>query len=314
MQLDKINSVGDILNISNISQFHEILGLPAPAHPLISFIEDKDALNKEAMDDTLFNIRFSSDMYTIMYKDKISGSLGYGRNSYDYQEGTLIFSSPGQVFTSPSKEAIKDKEGWTLLFHPDLLLKSPLSDKMDDYTYFSYDVSEALHLSAKEESFIAQIITQIQEEYSQNIDKHSQNLILSNLELLLNYCMRFYDRQFYTRTNLNSDFVSQFENCLKDYFNGELVTEFGLPNAKYFGAELSMSANYLSDMLKKETGKSIKGHIDGFVVNKAKHILLNSNKSVSEIAYDFGFEYPQSFTRLFKNKTGYSPNDYRNLN
>jgi AraC-like DNA-binding protein len=306
--------MGDILNIKTISQFHEILGMQPPAHPLISFIEDKEGLNMSDMDDTLFNIRFSSEMYTIMYKDKISGSLGYGRNSYDYQEGTLIFSSPGQVFTSPSKEEIKGKAGWTLLFHPDLLLKSPLSDKMDDYTYFSYDVSEALHLSAKEESFIAQVIAQIQEEYSQNIDKHSQNLILSNLELLLNYCMRFYDRQFYTRTNLNSDFVSQFESCLKDYFNGELIAEFGLPNAKYFGAELNMSANYLSDLLKKETGKSIKGHIDGFVVNKAKHILLNSNKSVSEIAYDFGFEYPQSFTRLFKNKTGYSPNDYRNLN
>ena len=314
MQLDKINSLGDILIINSISQFHEILELPAPAHPLISVIEDKDVFNKQAMDDTLFNIRFSSDMYTIMYKDKISGTLGYGRSSYDYQEGTLIFSSPGQVFTSPSKEEIKDKEGWTLLFHPDLLLRSPLSDKMDDFTYFSYDVSEALHLSPKEESFITQVISQIHEEYSQNIDKHSQNLILSNLELLLNYCVRFYDRQFYTRTNINSDLVSQFEKCLKNYFSGELIKDFGLPNAKFFAREIGKSANYLSDMLKKETGKSIKSHIDGYVINKAKNKLLNSNKSVSEIAYGFGFEYPQSFTRLFKNKTGFSPNDFRNQN
>jgi len=172
-----------------------------------------------------------------------------------------------------------------LLFHPDLLLKSNLSEKMDGYTYFSYEVTEALHLSKKEE-----------------------------LELLLNYCVRFYDRQFYTRTNLNSDFVSDFELKLKAYFNSELIVDKGLPTANYFGNKLNMSSNYLSDLLKKETGKSIKEHIDSYIIRKAKNILLNSNNSISEIAYGLGFEYPQSFTRMFKKKTGKSPNEYRMMN
>lgn len=309
--------MSEILRIKSISQFHEILGLPAPEHPLISFINDNDAtskLNLDQVDKSLFNIRFSSDMYSVMYKDKISGSLGYGRSSYDFQEGTLVFSSPGQVFTSPKQEDLKGKKGWTLLFHPDLLLRSNLSNKMDAYTYFSYEVTEALHLSAKEETFIFQIIEQIKTEYSQNIDKHSQQLIISNLELLLNYCMRFYDRQFYTRTNLNNDFVSDFELKLKSYFNSEQIIDQGLPTAKYFGTQLNMSPNYLSDLLKKETGKGIKEHIDGYVVRKAKNILLNSSQTVSEIAFTLGFEYPQSFTRLFKKKTGISPNEYRSVN
>ena len=304
----------EILRIKSISQFHDILGLPSPEHPLISFINENEAMRRPEMPDELYNIRFTSDMYTVMYKDKISGSLGYGRNTYDFQEGTLIFASPGQVFSSPKKEDLKGKKGWTLLFHPDLLLKSNLGDKMDSYTYFSYEVTEALHLSAKEEAFIFQVMDQIKVEYTQNIDKHSQQLIISNLELLLNYCMRFYDRQFYTRTNLNSDFVSEFESKLKFYFNSDLIIESGIPSAQYFGKQLNMSANYLSDLLKKETGKSIKEHVDGYIVRRAKNILLNSNQSVSEIAYGLGFEYPQSFTRMFKKKIGVSPNEFRNLN
>ena len=306
--------MSEILRIKSISQFHEILGLPSPDHPLISFINDTDTRDKDELDDSLFGIRFSTDMYTIMYKDKISGSLGYGRSSYDYQEGTMIFASPGQVFTSPKKEDLEGKEGWTLLFHPDLLLKSSLSAKMDGYTYFSYEVSEALHLSKKEEQFIFQVVEQIKTEYAQNLDQHSQNLIISNLELMLNYCMRFYDRQFITRTNLNSDFVARFETELKAYFNSEQLIEHGIPSSNHFGNKLNMSSNYLSDLLKKETGKSFKEHVDGYIVRQAKNILLNSNQSVSEIAFNLGFEYPQSFTRMFKKKTGMSPLEYRSLN
>jgi AraC-like DNA-binding protein len=306
--------MSEIFQIRSISQFHELLGMPSPDHPLVSFITDDDVLGKSEVDESLYDIRFSSDMYTIMYKDKISGSLGYGRSTYDYQEGTLIFGSPGQVFTSPKKEDLEGKKGWTLLFHPDLLLKSNLGNRMDSYTYFSYEVTEALHLSKKEESFIFQVIDQIRTEYSQLIDKHSQQLILSNLELLLNYCMRFYDRQFFTRTNLNNDFVMKFESELKEYFNSVELQEIGLPTASYFGSQLNMSTNYLSDLLKKETGKGIKEHIDSYVVRRAKNILLNSSQSVSEIAYTLGFDYPQSFTRLFKKKAGMSPAEYRNLN
>ena len=268
----------------------------------------------EGMDEALFNVRFTSDMYTVMFKDKVSGSLGYGRSSYDFQEGTLIFGSPGQVFTSPKKEELKGNMGWTLLFHPDLLLKSPLNHKIDSFTYFSYEVNEALHLSDKEANVVLQVIEQIKTEYAQNIDQHSQNLLVSNLELLLSYCMRFYDRQFYTRTNMNSDFVGQFEKLLKAYFNSELHLTHGIPSLSYFGAEMNMSAHYLSDLLKKETGKGIKEHVDDYIVRSAKGMLLGSNDSISQIAYDLGFEYPQSFSRLFKKKVGQSPGDYRKLN
>lgn len=302
----------DILNIKSISQFHDIIGLPPPAHPLISLIDDQS--QPPIADDSLYDIKFSSDLYTIMYKDKISGSIGYGRSTYDFQEGTLIFASPGQVFTSPKKEDIQKKEGWTLLFHPDLIRKSILGNTIDNYSYFSYEINEALHLSANEQVFILDLVNKVKEEYSQNLDKHSQKLIVSTLELLLNYCMRYYDRQFYTRTNISKDFVIQFEQLLKQYFQTDNLDKKGLPSTNYFGSQLNMSTNYLSDMLKKETGKSIKEHIDSLIVDKAKIILLNSNKRVSEIAYDLGFNYPQSFTRLFKNKTGISPMDYRKLN
>lgn len=304
----------DILNIESISQFHEILGLPSPHHPLISLIDENDAMSKPEMDDQLFDLRFTCEMYAIMYKDKISGSIGYGRSTYDFQEGTLIFASPGQVFTSPKKEDLKGKTGWTLLFHPDLLRKSILGSKMDSYSYFSYEINEALHLSTKEETFVLDLVLKIQEEYSLNLDQHSQTLILSNLELLLNYCMRYYDRQFYTRTNIHKDFVTKFEATLINYFKSNKIEEQGLPSTNYFGKQLNLSTNYLSDMLKKETGKSIKEHVDAYVIEKAKLILLNSSKKVSEIAYDLGFDYPQSFTRLFKNKTGLSPVEYRKLN
>ena len=191
----------DILNIKNVSQFHGLLGLPAPSHPLLSLIKDNEGIDHDALDDGLFNIRFSLEMYSIMYKDKISGSIGYGRNTYDFQEGTLIFSRPGQVLTTPKRETLKGKEGWTLLFHPDLLRKSALGHKMDHYSYFNYEINEALHLSPKEETFILTLVHKIQEESTQNLDQHSQTLIVSNLELLLNYCMRNYDRKFYARTN-----------------------------------------------------------------------------------------------------------------
>jgi len=308
--------MSDIFRIKSISQFHSMVGLPAPEHPLISFVDEGDRENKPKIDDQFFNFRFTTDLYTIMYKDKISGSIGYGRNSYDFQEGTLLFSSPGQVFTTPSKESmnIQENMGWTLMFHPDLLNKSILSSKIDEYGFFSYENNEALHLSNKEETFITEVVNQIREEYSQNLDQHSQQLIISNLELLLNYCVRFYDRQFYTRTNMNKDFVSEFELKLKSYFKSEKLEELGIPSVNYFGKQLNMSSNYLSDLLKKETGKSIKEHIDGYIVRMAKSVLLNSDKKVSEIAYGFGYEYPQSFTRLFKNKTGMSPLEYRNMN
>jgi AraC-like DNA-binding protein len=260
------------------------------------------------------DVRISTDMYTIMFKDKISGSMNYGRNSYDFQHGTLVFIAPGQVIEAPEIEGEEDSHGWVLMFHPDLIRNSSLEDQMSSYTFFDYETNEALHLSQEEQLYLAEVIKQVKKEYSQNLDGHSHRLILSNIELLLNNCLRYYDRQFYTRSGFNKDFVTSFERLLKEYFKAEMPIELGIPSVSYFSDELNMSANYLSDMLKKETGESAKGHINRMIVEKAKSALLNPTFSISEIAYSLGFEHPQSLTRLFKTKTGLTPNEYRNQN
>ena len=304
----------DIFQITSISHFHEMLAIAPPDHPLISLISEDGLEMKPELKDLVADIRFSADLYAIMYKDKVSGSLGYGRSSYDFEEGTLVFSSPGQVFSAPSDGEMVEGDGWSLLFHPDLLNGTELGKKIEQYSYFSYDANEALHLSAKEEIFISELVHQIKVEYSQNLDRHSHQLIISNLELLLNYCTRFYDRQFFTRTSLHKDFVSEFESALRTYFNSDILSEKGIPSTTYFGDQLNLSANYLSDLLKKETGKGIKEHIDHQIVKKAKVTLLGSNQPVSQIAYELGFEYPQSFSRFFKKKTGMSPVEFRTMN
>ena len=303
--------MNEILNIESIDSFHKILGLTPPDHPLISIISDKESLGRADFDEALFNVRFSTKMYAIMYKDNISGSLSYGRNTYDFQEGTLIFVQPGQVLKTPFKSEVMGKRGWTLLFHPDLLHNSNLATKMNTYNFFSYESNEALHLSNKEKVFVAGVIEQIKGEIAQNIDQHSQKLIVSNLELFLNYALRFYDRQFFTRTKVNSDYVTSFEKALNQYFENGQAKINGIPTAVYFGEQLNLSPNYLSDLLKRETGKGIKEYTDEYLIAKAKILLLNSSISVSELAYELGFDYPQSFTRLFRKKTGHSPKDFR---
>lgn len=303
--------MNEILNIESIDSFHKILGLTPPDHPLISIISDKESLGRADFDEALFNVRFSTKMYAIMYKDNISGSLSYGRNTYDFQEGTLIFVQPGQVLKTPSKSEVMGKRGWTLLFHPDLLHNSNLATKMNTYNFFSYESNEALHLSNKEKVFVAGVIEQIKGEIAQNLDQHSQKLIVSNLELFLNYALRFYDRQFFTRTKVNSDYVTSFEKALNQYFENGQAKINGIPTAVYFGEQLNLSPNYLSDLLKRETGKGIKEYTDEYLIAKAKILLLNSSISVSELAYELGFDYPQSFTRLFRKKTGHSPKDFR---
>ena len=213
---------------------NQLLGLEAPKHPLIMVHDDRDT----CFDPKYEGARFTSDLYLIMFKDKVHGTIGYGRNSYDFQEGTLVFVAPGQVITMPSQEILEQSKGWSMSFHPDLIRKSHLGEVMDEYSFFTYEVNEALHLSAEEQAYIFEVVKQIKKEYSQLIDKHSQRLIISNLELLLNYCTRFYDRQFYTRTNFNKDFVSLFERSLKDYFSSNKANLLGLPSVSYFGQEL----------------------------------------------------------------------------
>ena len=250
----------------------------------------------------------------ISLKDGISCSLNYGRNSYDFSKGTMVFSKPNQVLSSEDETIENDAKGWILFFHPDLIRKSSLGQTINEYSFFDYEIHEALHISEEEQETITDIVKKIEKEYQQNIDKHSQKLILSNIKLLLDYCNRFYDRQFYVRTNLNQDHISEFELLLKNYFSSEKPYELGVPSVKYCGEQLNMSPNYLSDVLKKETGKSAKDHIQGFIVNQAKNQLLGITNSVSEIAYNLGFEYPQYFSKLFKKRTGITPAKFRSLN
>ena len=243
----------------------------------------------------------------------MSGTWTYGRNNYDFQEGTLVFTKPNQSLKIENQEYLKGSSGWTLIFHPDLIRKSELGKKITQYSFFSYEVNEALHLSNEEQQSITEIVEKVQKEYSQNIDRHSQELIVSNIKLVLDYCTRYYDRQFYTRSNLNQDLVVKFENLLQDYFNSSKPLELGVPTVKYCGAELNMSGHYLSDMLKKETGRSAHDHIHFYVIDQAKTRLLGSDDSISKIAYDLGFEYPNHFSKLFKSKTGMSPGQYRSV-
>jgi AraC-like DNA-binding protein len=302
----------DSFEINTIAQAHQSVGLPSPKHPLVSVVKTADY--QPTLD--FKGLKVINNLYQISLKQLGCGNLTYGKNSYDYEQGTLVFTSLGQV-TIFEGEMPRDNEtetGWTLAFHPDLIRKSSLSDKMNQYSFFNYEVNEALHLSDEELKTIEELLDKIVKEYSQNLDKHSQKLIISNIELLLDYCTRFYDRQFYTRSNLNLDFVSKFEKLLIKYYDSNQLVDKGLPNVQYLANKLNFSANYLSDLLKKETGKTAQEHIHLFVIEKAKNKLLNSKGSISEIGYSLGFEYPQHFSNLFKSKTGYSPREFRSLN
>lgn len=298
--------------INSISQVHQSLGLTKPKHPMVSVIFTKDIQSVSGFQ----QVKVVNNLYQIALKNTGCGTLLYGRNTYDYQEGTLVFTAPGQVskFDGELQKGNEDTEGWMLIFHPDMIRKSSFAEKITKYSFFNYDVNEALHLSDDERKTIEELLSKITREYSQNLDRHSQHLIISNIELLLDYCLRFYDRQFYTRTNLNNDILSNFERHLKEYYQLKNAIEIGIPNVSYIAKKLNMSPNYMSDLLKKETSKTAQEHIHLFIVEKAKSKLLNSKTPISEIGYALGFEYPQHFSNLFKSKTGLSPKEYRSMN
>lgn len=299
--------------INSISQAHQSLGLAKPKHPLVTVVYARDIKTVAGFQQK----KVVNNLYQVVFKSSNScDQLLYGKNVYDYEEGTLVFISPGQVTEHEGEFDMGrlDMEEWTLAFHPDLIRKSNLGERMNRYSFFSYDVNEALHLSDEERKTIEEFLDKIIKEYSQNLDRHSQHLIISNIELFLDYCLRFYDRQFYTRTNLNTDVVSKFERLLQDYYQTDKAEAIGIPSVSYCGRALNLSPNYLSDLLKKETGKSAQEHIHLFIIEKAKNSLLNSSNSISEIGYSLGFEYPQHFSNLFKSKTGISPRAYRHLN
>jgi AraC-like DNA-binding protein len=301
--------MAEFYHSKSISEVHQLLGLGKPVHPLITIIREWPKVEFD-----LRNIKLTSDLYLFSMKGKVNGTFRYGRNSYDFQEGALVFIAPNQVVSFEDPMEHENSSGWTILFHPDLIRNSALGSTIKRYAFLDYDVTEALHLSEKEQVSLNDLVEKIETEIHQNLDRHSQDLIVQNLETILKYSNRYYERQFYTRTNLNVDLVQRFEKFLETYFASDELLEKGIPTLKQCGEALNLSGPYLSDLLRISTGSSAKEHIHRHIIASAKVTLLRSNISVAEVAYKLGFEYPQHFSKLFKSQTGMSPSEYRNLN
>jgi AraC-like DNA-binding protein len=298
-----------IINLKTVSDIFPFFRLkPTPLHPLVAVVDFNLVKN------FIYNYtKVSTNFYCLIFKNSTRNNLKYGRKVVDFQGGSLICLSPNQILELERDSEDSDKlSGWGLFIHPDLLWGSSLSKKISDYSFFDYQTNEALHLSESEKKILSDCISNIEKELATNIDRHSQTLIISLIETMLNYCVRFYDRQFITRKIPNTDIVVKFEQLLKTYFKTGLVKNEGLPTVQYFAEKVFLSANYFSDLIKKETGKNAKEHIQFQLIEVAKKNLLDSDASVSEIAYELGFEYPQYFSRLFKLKTGMTPIEFRN--
>lgn len=280
-------------------------------HPLVSIIDFSKAAPRSWKCEK--TVRINYGLYCIFVKDVKCGDLQYGKNTYDYQEGTLVFVSPGQVVTIETTGETYQPKGYALVFHPDLIHGTTLGKHIQDYTFFGYQSNEALHVSERERKIVLECFSKIQYELEHAIDKHSKKLIVDNIELFLNYCIRFYDRQFITRDNVHKGILERFENLLNEYFQTDKPQTIGLPSVSYCGSELNLSASYFGDLIKKETGKTAQEYIQSKVIYVAKERIFDQNKLVSQIAYELGFKYPQHFTRLFKQRVGQSPNEYRTL-
>ncbi|GJM64012.1 helix-turn-helix transcriptional regulator [Persicobacter diffluens] len=296
-----------IIHIKSISELHQIIHYAPAKHPLITILDPSQVeITKE-----MVGQKFMYDMYYIGLKDRRCG-MRYGRKHYDFADGVLVFTAPQQVMAATVEMGkVAGESGWMLVFHPDLIRKYPLGQNITKYNFFHYDNHEALHLSDQERKTLTDCVTKIQEEIDGRIDAHSEQVLVNNLDLMLSYCSRYYDRQFNTRAAENSDVVSSVEHILNDYFEQEKIAELGQPTIQYCAEQVNLSPNYLSDLLKKETGRTAKDHINDFIIEKAKTMLLNSRDSISGIAYTLGFNYPHYFSRLFKSKTGMTPAHYR---
>lgn len=295
----------DILSFDTIHQYNAF-NKHKTLHPLVSVLDLSKADPRRG-----YRMRFH--FYVVFLKMVKCGDLRYGCNYYDYEEGTLVFLAPGQVIGENTEEYYQPK-GWALVFHPDLIWGTSLGKSIQHYTFFSYEVNEALHLSEQERELIKDCFSKIDLELHQLIDNHTKSLILSNIELFLNYCVRFYDRQFITRSNVNKDIVARFEKLLTEYFNSDQAKELGLPTVAYCAEQLFLSPNYLGDLIKKETGKPPQDHIQSKLISIAKERIFDPSKSLAEIAYELGFKHPQHFSRMFKKTTGLAPSEFRGLN
>ncbi len=294
-------------NIKSITEYHKVMDLPKPEHPLISIIKFEDIKRNETSP-----INITNDFYSIALKKDFNAKLKYGQQEYDFDEGVLHFISPRQVlsFEFRTDEELNHK-GWLLLVHSDFLWNTPLSKKIKEYEYFDYKINEALHLSDKEEKMIIGVMQSIAQEYQANIDHFSQDVIIAQLALLLTYSERFYQRQFTTRKITNHTILNQFEELLSAYYSKGNLIENAIPTVQYFANELNLSANYLSRLLKMLTGQSTKHFIQDKIIDLAKERLSTTDLSVSEIAYELGFEHIQSFSKLFKSKTDFTPSEFR---
>ncbi len=292
------------IRIKTISELHKIMGLPKPHHPLIELID----LSKQKKDTGIFAVLF--DLYVITLK-RGCNKLFYGQQQYDFDEGVMAFLSPGQILRGESNSIPENIDGWMLFIHPDFLWNTSLAKKIKQYDFFGYTINEALFLSEKEETTINAIVENIKNEYQTNIDQFSQDIIISHLETLLNYSERFYQRQFITRKKTNHQILDRLEALLSDYFNSDNLVSKGLPTVQYISDQLHISPTYLRSLLKTLTGLNTQQHIHEKLIEKAKEKLSTTDLTVSEIAYELGFEHMQSFSKLFKEKTSQSPLAFR---
>ncbi|MFT5755009.1 MAG: AraC-like DNA-binding protein [Flavobacterium sp.] len=299
-----------IVHLHSVADLYKLFNLGNSHHPLVAVLDFSNV--SEQVEEYS---KISTDFYSIMFKNYCKNNIKYGRKAIDFQDGNLICIAPNQTIEIDNE--IEHKEhmmGWGLFFHPDLIRATSLNDKLKSYSFFNYDVTEALHLSDKEKNILFECVQKIQAELQENIDVHSQYIIVSTIELLLNYCSRFYGRQMITRSQTNKSIISQIETILNIYFSETNVKEQGLPSVAFLAEKVNLSPSYLSDLLKKESGKNAQEHIHFYLIEEAKSYLINTDKNINEIAYSLGFEYPQYFNKLFKQKTGKTPLEYRNLN
>lgn len=292
-----------LLNIETVTEYNDMLGVET-LHPLVSVIDLSKA-------HPMRHLRHTFSFYVVFLKDEKNCDLLYGRRHYDYQKGSVVCLAPGQVIGIEDTGQEFQPRGYALCFHPDLIRGTNLGRNIREYTFFSYEVNEALHLSERERKIFIDCLTMIQEELQHDIDRMSKRLIANSIELLLNYCLRFYARQFITRQDANRDILTRFETLLDQYFTGDNAIRKGLPTVKYCAGELCLSTNYFGDLIKKETGRTALEYIQNKIIGLAKEQLLIPAYSVSQVAYNLGFQYPQHFTRVFKKATGMTPNEYR---
>ena len=295
-----------LLRFNTISEYNAFNN-NVTRHPLVSVVDFSKAAPRQGS-------RMYFGFYTIFLKDVKCGDMVYGRNTYDYQEGTLVFLAPGQVAGVNSNGETYQPKGHGLVFHPDLIHGVSLGRHIQDYTFFAYQSNEALHLSERERNIVLDCFAKIDYELEQAIDKHSKRLIVTNIELLLDYCTRFYDRQFITRDHVHKGILERFEHLLNDYFGSEKPQTIGLPSVAYCADELNLSPNYFGDLVKKEIGKTAQEYIQTKLIDIAKEKIFDTGKTVSQIAYELGFKYPQHFARLFKQRVGRTPLEFRMLN